>query len=318
MKEYVFTRFEKACERFGNRPAVIYLGQQYSFLTLRQLIAKFATALHSLGIRDNDRALLYLPNCVQWIVAYFGLQKIGGVPVPISPAYTMHEIESMASDSGAKVAICQDTNFGYIQQLRGRTAIEKVIVTNLVDLLPAWKRALGFLLNKVPRGRVESGEAVYSFRDLLRKHPPRPPRVEMDPDEHLAYILYTGGTTGFPKGVPGTHTSMVSFVNDLTDGVERHITPGKDAFVLVNPLFHIMAKGMFMTLGLNTGCTTVIMPEPQVDAILEVIQRNRVSLMLGVPALYRMILENDRLDTYDLSSGLRFHGGRLRLDEPVG
>lgn len=300
--EYVFTQFEESCERYPDHPAVVYLGETYSFSKLRELIERFATALVDLGIKDNDRVILYIPNCVQWVVSYFGLQKVGAVPVPVSPIYTSVEVEYMARDSQAQTIICQDTNFGYVKQLQPSTDIEKVIVVSLVDILPIWKRAIGFLFDRVPRGRVERGENVYFFRDLIRKYSPDPPQVEMNPKEHLAYILYTGGTTGFPKGVPGTHSSMVSYVNDASEVVQGHIRPTEDVFVLVNPLFHIMAKGMFITLGLNAGCTTVVMPQPQVDAILDAIQRYRGTLFLGVPALYRMILENDRLDFYDLSS----------------
>lgn len=299
--EYVFTQFEKSCAQYPHHPALIYLGEKYSFARLKELIDRFGTAAHTLGIRDNDKVILYLPNCPQWIIAYFGLQKIGAVPVPVSPLYTSYEVEYMALDSGAKAILCQDTNFGYVKQLLPKTAIEHVIVTNLADMLPVWKRMIGFLFDKVPHGKLERGKGVHFFRDLL-KHPPRLPQIEMNPREHLAYILYTGGTTGFPKGVPGTHSAMVSYVSDASEIVRGHVQATKDVFILVNPLFHIMAKGMFVTLGLNAGCTTVVMPQPKIDAVLEAIQRHRGSLLLGVPALYRMILENDRLEDYDLSS----------------
>ncbi len=135
------------------------------------------------------------------------------------------------------------------------------------------------------------------------KASPSPPKVQIDPWEDLSYILYTGGTTGFPKGVPGNHIGMVSYVNDIMDDVlGGHIKEGGDTYIAVNPLFHIMALGLFMAIGLNYGSMTVLMPVPQIDAILRAIQRYRVRWSLGVPALYRMILENDRLDRYDLSS----------------
>ena len=96
---------------------------------------------------------------------------------------------------------------------------------------------------------------------------------------------------------------MTSYVNDVTDDVAgNYIKEGDDVYIAVNPLFHIMALGLFMSLGLNKGNITILMPAPQVDAILETIERYRVRWLLGVPALYRMILENDRLDRYDLSS----------------
>ncbi|MBM3300445.1 MAG: long-chain fatty acid--CoA ligase, partial [Deltaproteobacteria bacterium] len=94
-----------------------------------------------------------------------------------------------------------------------------------------------------------------------------------------------------------------SYVNDITDVVfAGHLNPGQDTYIAINPLFHIMALGLFMAVGLNCGNATVLMPVPQVDAILSAIERHRIRWMLGVPALYRMILENDRQETYDISS----------------
>ena len=125
----------------------------------------------------------------------------------------------------------------------------------------------------------------------------------MDPWKDLYYILYTGGTTGFPKGVPGNHIGMTSYVNDVTEDVASdHLKEGDDVYIAVNPLFHIMALGLCMSVVLNKGNTVLLMPVPQVDAIMETIQRYGVRWFLGVPALYRMILESDRLDRYNLSS----------------
>jgi long-chain acyl-CoA synthetase len=135
------------------------------------------------------------------------------------------------------------------------------------------------------------------------KHPPVQSPVELDSFKDLSYILYTGGTTGFPKGVPGNHIGMTSYVNNVTEDVAGgHLKEGEDVYIAVNPLFHIMALGLFMALGLNKGNATLLMPAPQVDAILETVERHGARWILGVPALYRMILENDRLDRYDLSS----------------
>jgi long-chain acyl-CoA synthetase len=300
--ELLIHSFERACERFPDRPALIYLGEKFSYRRLKDLIDRFATALYDLGVRPNDKVMLYIPNCPQFLIGYFGAQQIGAVPVPVSPIYTPHEIKYLINDSGAETVLCQDTNFRYIKEVFPETCLKRTIVTDYVDLLPFHKRLVGALFDKVPNGVVEREEGVHFFRTLIHRYPPKPPKVDIHPKDHLCYILYTGGTTGFPKGCPSTHTGMVSFVEEIRGVGEGHIGEGKEVFIMVNPLFHQMAQGVILGMVFSRGNTAVLMPVPQVDAILEAIQRNKGTLFLGAPTLYRMILENDRLGLYDLSS----------------
>lgn len=300
--EPLIAGIERATEKYPDRTAIIYLGQRFTYRKLLEDIRRFATALHALGIRKGDKLMLYIPNCPQFLIAYFGAHVIGAVPVPVSPIYTPHEIRYLIEDAEAETVLCMDTNFRYIQEVLPETCLKRVIVTNYVDMLPAYKRLLGFLFDVVPEGKIEKGPEVHSFRRLLRSHPPNPPAVEIDPRTQLCYILYTGGTTGFPKGCIITHTGMVSFVNDISQVGEGHIEEGKEVFIMVNPLFHQMAQGVILGMVLTRGNTAVLMPIPQVDPILKAIERYKGTLFLGAPTLYRMILENDRLAYYDLSS----------------
>jgi long-chain acyl-CoA synthetase len=303
--EMVIAGFDRACESHPDRAAVVYLGEAFSYGKMKELINRFATALFDLGVRDNDKVMLYIPNCPQFLIAYFGAQQIGAIPVPVSPIYTPHEIKYLINDSEAETIVCMDTNFRYVKEVFPETCLKRTIVTNYVDLIPLYKRVIGTLFDKVPNGIIEKGDHVFSFRRLLRKYPPDPPKVDLDPARHLSYILYTGGTTGFPKGCIATHTGMVSFVNEIRKVGEGHIRDGQEVFVMVNPLFHQMAEGVILGMVLTRGNTAVLMPMPVVDAILKAIERYRGTLFLGAPTLYRMILENDRLDFFDLSS-LRF------------
>ena len=301
-KEVTFTRFDRMSERYPNRPAVVYLGESFSYARLRNLSERFAGALADMGVKKGDKVMIYISNCVQWIIGFLAIQKLGAVLVPVAPIYTSFEIEYMIKDSGAETVICLDTNFCYVKEVMDKTGLKNAIVTNLVDLLPLWKRSLGVLFDKIPTGKVDRDSRVHSFKSLL-KHAPLTSPVSLDPWKDLAYILYTGGTTGFPKGVPGNHIGMTSYVNDVTEDVAAgHLKEGEDVYIAVNPLFHIMALGLCMALGLNKGNAVLLMPVPQVDAIMKTMERDKARWFLGVPALYRMILENDRLDSYDLSS----------------
>ncbi len=300
---YTFSLFDAMAARVPGNTALYYLGEQYSYGRLSKLIDRLAAGLVRIGVRKQDRVMLYIPNCPQWIIANFAINKIGAATVPVSPIYTAYEIAYMIEDAGIKTVICLDTNFVYVREVMKKTALERVIVTNLAELIPAWKQVVGHLFDKIPKGKVEKGKEIYSFSELIREHSPKPGKVEIDPAADLAYIMYTGGTTGFPKGVPGNHLGEVSYIRDVMDDViGDHMAPGEEVVLMVNPLFHIMAKGFAIAFGFNFGNGLVLMPMPEVDATLKAIERYKVGWMLGVPALYRMFLENDRLDQYDLSS----------------
>src|SRR4030066_2261330 len=163
--ELLIKGFERACEKYPDRTAILYIGEKFSYKKLKELIDRFATALYDLGVRNNDKVMLYIPNCPQFLIGYFGAQQIGAIPVPVSPIYTPYEIKYLINDAGAETVLCQDTNFRYIQEVLPETPLKRTIVTNYVDLLPWYKRTVVALFDKVPNGIVKKEKGVHFFRD---------------------------------------------------------------------------------------------------------------------------------------------------------
>ena len=301
INDTIYAAFESVARQNASRTAVIYLGSRYRYRDLLADVESLAAALLSKGVQPGEKVMIYLPNSVQWIVSWLGILRAGAVCVPITPIYTPHDVAYIANDSGAGTIVCADTNFGYVQRVMAESSIKRVIVARMTDMLPAYKRAFGRMFDKVPRGTVAWGEHVHGFRQLLAEHRhPHLPGYAGDPGA-VAEILYTGGTTKFPKGVPITHRLfMVSALEQI--GTSRPLIPSRDNLILGNaPLFHILGQATSLAI-LLVGGSLMVQPRVNLDATFDAIARFKVRSMIGVPTLYRMMLEHDRLDQYDLGS----------------
>ena len=303
MNKDIFSSFAETAERRKNHTAIVYLGSRFSYRKLKELADRFAAALRDAGVTAGQTIIIYVPNGIQWVVAWLGVQKIGAVCVPITPIYTPHDLKYIANDCQAEAIICADTNFGYVTSVLSETRLKKVIVTKMDDLLPWWKRFFGYLFDVIPRGKIALNKDTLSFRNLLNQYR-KSAQTQLDKIQggnDIAEILYTGGTTKFPKGVPLTHNLfLVSALEQITIS-KSLFEPEKNVILGNAPLFHILGQ----TCGLATllmGGTLILQPKINLDAALDAIQRFKAKTMIGVPTLYRMILEHDRINQYDLSS----------------
>jgi long-chain acyl-CoA synthetase len=206
----------------------------------------------------------------------------------------------MSGDSGAKTIICADTNFGYVKELKEEGLLKNIIVTRLQDSLPRYKRLIGRAFDRFPKGKVEKGNGVVEFKDLMKS------RVDFEPcivDENSPLeILYTGGTTKNPKGVPISHALFLESAKAQLEVGYPIVSPPENVILQGGPLFHILGQVFGLGPFCITGDCVVIMPRVNLDAYLDAIQRYKIKTLFAVPALYRMILEHDRLDYYSLSS----------------
>jgi len=159
--ELIFNGFDQMTEKYPDNVAVIYLGEKFTYRELKELSLRFASSLKELGVNKGDKVMLYIPNSIQWVIAFLGILRIGAVVVPVSPIYTSYEIRYMLNDCRAETIICQDTNFCYVADIIDKTPLKRVIVTNLADLLPWWKRLVGYLFDKIPEGKVKKERGIH-------------------------------------------------------------------------------------------------------------------------------------------------------------
>jgi long-chain acyl-CoA synthetase len=298
----IYSVFAETAEQRGDHAAVIYLGSRYSYRRLKQLAEAFAAGLAGLGLTAGSKVMLYIPNSIQWVVAWLGIQRLGAVAVPITPIYTPHDLIYIANDSGAEAIVCADTNFGYVTRALPQTGIKQIIFANMVDLLPAWKRVFGYLFDVVPRGKTAVDGRTHPFRRLISGSAGSAyPIPGARGGEETAEILYTGGTTKFPKGVPISHALFLVSADEQIRMSEPLFPPEENVVMGNAPLFHILGQTCSLA-ALLVGGSLIVQPRINIDAAFDAIQRFRARTMIGVPALYRMILEHARLDHYDLST----------------
>jgi len=304
----IYGCFEEAAQRAKNRPAIHYLGEVITYGALLNLVNNLANSLVKMGLQKGDRVILYLYNIPQNIIGLLSLHRIGAIPVPVAPVYGAHDLAYLAKDSQTKAIFCMDSNFNYVKEILDSTSIQNVIITNMVDLIPWWKKALLKGFDKVPKGKLPKGENIVNFKDLLGKRAKEEQRPYVPPDpEETCLILYTGGTTGFPKGVPLTSGLYIERMIEWRKASEGVVPIGNGITLLAAPLYHIIGQMDAMSPLCISGEPIIMLPRVVLDALMEHVQRYRATSMFAVPTLYRMILEHDRLPYYDLSS-LRYCG----------
>ncbi|RJX35750.1 MAG: long-chain fatty acid--CoA ligase [Desulfarculus sp.] len=293
--------FGRVAALHPDKTAAWYLGTSFSYARLDDMSSRFAAGLRRRGVEPGGRVVIYLPNSLQWLVAWLGVLKAGAVAVPITPIYTPYDVSYIAGDTQAQAIVCTDRNYGYVLQVLPETQIKTVVVSNMADLLPVYKRFFGWVFDKVPNGKVGKEPHTVWLRDLLQQGGGSFAAPELDPDA-MAEIIYTGGTTKHPKGVPITHRLLLGCAHEQIS-VSASLTNLPDNVVMGSaPLFHILGQTTALGTVLAHGGTIVLQPKVNLDALMDEVGRRQATTLIGVPALYRMILEHDRLDLYDLRS----------------
>jgi len=292
--------FDQRADKYAGKTALIFYGNKISYRELKELIDRFATALADLGVSKGQTVALYLLNCPQYVIAYFAALKVGAKVTPISPVYTSKEVKHQLEDSEAGTVICQDILYDNVAKT-GIT-LKNVILTNIADYLPLLKKhlsksALGKVYGEMhaPTPKYIEEAGLLQFQKLIKKYPPRPPQIKIQPREDIAALPYTGGTTGLPKAAILTHYNIVS-LQAQTVSFWPIFEEGKEVAIAFLPFFHIYGQVVVMLNGLVQGSTLVLFTTPDVDDILSAMERYQASGFYGVPTLFEYLKDYEKTD----------------------
>lgn len=279
-----------AASAHRQKVAVVHEGRNFTYEQLDDYSSRLANALSGLGVKKGDRVIVHLKNSPEFIVSYYGVLKAGGVVVSVSPLYKELELAHRAKDSGAETILFLDEFYPVVS-----AALPGTDLKNLISVGPT--RIAG----------------VTSLEEILDPCPPSPPTLSFRPEEDVAVIQYTGGTSGVPKGAMLTHRNLVS--NAIMNALwfqwnERERVMG------VTPFYHTWGPTVCINSVFYVGGTVYIASQFEAETSLEMIQREKITIFYGVTSLWQMLIHHPAISRYDLSS-LRYvkAGGMPVLSE---
>jgi len=310
---------EQTAERFPERPATIFFGATLTYRALNEAANRFAHALLHFGLRKGDRVALMLPNCPQFLIAFYGALKAGAVVSAVNPLYTPRELEYQLNDAGVETLVALSKFYPTVEAVRANTPLRRVIVTNIKEYFPTMLWALFTCLKEKKEGhRVTLSRAAptYWLQDVLAAQPnASAPGIRVDADD-IALLQYTGGTTGTPKGAMLRHGGLVAntlqiraWLSDFQEGAET--------MLLVLPLFHVFGLSACMSVMVHGAGTMILLPQFKTHDVLRAISKHRATLLPGVPSMYVALNNAAELRRVNLRSLRHCFSGAAPLPQEV-
>lgn len=284
--------------------AVHFMGKELTYKELYESSLKFANYLRSLGVEKGDRVAVMLPNCPQAVIAYYGILFVGGVVVQTNPLYTERELQYQMADAGVKVILVMDILYPRAMKILKETNIENVIVTGIKDYLPFPKNLVYPFVQKKQYGfsvKVEHSGMNHLFTEIMRTESATPIEIEFDFENDLALLQYTGGTTGYPKGVMLTHKNLVANTT-MCDAWMYRCKKREEIILGVLPFFHVYGMTTVLVLSVMQQAKMVLLPKFDVEQTLKTIDKQKPTLFPGAPTMYIGILNHPDLSKYDLTT----------------
>lgn len=277
-----------------NHTSIIFKGKRLPYGELEKLSNAFANALVALGVKKGDRVAFLLPNSPQSIIAQLGVWKARGIAVPINPLYTEVELERLLNECGAETVVVLTRFYKKVKALQPRTRVRCIIATNIKEYLPPLLNLLFTLFREKREGhriKLQSNDLWLSH--LLREHAGLPrPDVKVRPEDP-ALILFSGGTTGEPKGAVGTHRALVMTGMQMRAWFSTFTVEWDDVVMLTIPLFHVYGNVGVFAVGIFGRDAFALIPDPRdTDDLVATIRKVRPTFLPGVPTLFNALLNH--------------------------
>ena len=312
--------FAWVCGRFRDRPAFSNQGATIGWLRLEAQSRSFAAYLqHELGMRKGDRIALMMPNLLQYPVALFGALRAGCVVVNVNPLYTPRELQHQLADSGATAIVVLDNFAHTLEQAKPATKVRHVITTRVGDMLPFPKGQIVNLVVKHVRHMVPEWhiQDAVRFTDALRKGEGH----KLDPVQlagaDTAFLQYTGGTTGVPKGAILTHGNIVANIEQTAAWVTGVLDEGKETAIIPLPLYHVFALTTTLTF-CRLGAHVVLITNPRdIPGFIKELKHTPFSVMIGVNTLFNALLNSPDLAQVSSSGVKLVVAGGMALQRAV-
>ncbi len=280
-----------AAER-PDHPALLFKGARMTYRELDRQTDVFAAALAALGVKKGDRVALLMPNSPQGVIAQLGAWKAGAIASPINPLYTDHELEHAFRETGAEIAVVLTPFYGKLKALQGRTALRRVIATNIKEYLPGALRVLFTLLKEKKEGhRITLAAGDLWLPALLKEHAgSAAPNVSVAPGDP-ALLLFSGGTTGLPKAVLSRHEALVIAGTQLRAWFSPVLRSWDDTIAMTFPMFHVAGNAGVLATGIIGRNPLALIPNPRdLKDLIATIRRDKPAFFPSVPTLLNALL----------------------------
>jgi long-chain acyl-CoA synthetase len=286
--------FNAVCKKYPNNRAFTCDDVTITYSDTSRYVNNLASSLIELGVKHGDRVAVIMPNVMQYPLSIFAILKIGAIVVNVNPLYTPNEIDYLLENSGAKVVIVLDMMAGKLNSLYNKHNVEHVIVTKYADLYPFVKRNIFNLAIKyIKRTNVSYSYKAHDFRDLVSKDVPdiRPVRVQ---SEDIAFIQFTGATTGKPKGAMLLHRSIVSNLNQIHSWLTNSIGQlNKEIVIDALPLYHIFSLTANLFTFFFEGSENIMVPNPRdVPGLVKILLKSKFTVFSALDTLYNHLLNS--------------------------